>query len=134
MKRLSPLQQSLRAALGLVVIVLQVLGALHFTLVRHGYSAALGGVVHVHASARAEQKPRSKLTPLRTLAVVADSAVCDSELCPEGNVPQSPAPHIQLLATGWIAFGSVRLLSEQATHPSESRRVFLSAPKTSPPV
>ncbi|HYQ01287.1 MAG TPA: hypothetical protein VER96_21595 [Polyangiaceae bacterium] len=133
MKRLTPLQQSLRALLGLVVIVLQVLGALHFTLVQHGYSAALGGVVHVHAAARAEQKLPNRVAP-RTATLVADLPACSAELCPEGNAPQSSAPQFELLATGFVAFGEARLLSERAASSGKSLRVFLSAPKTSPPV
>jgi len=134
MKRLSPLQQSLRAIVGLAVIVLQVVGALHFTLVRHGYSSVLGGVVHVHASARAEQKARVKLSAPKAVALVADVTDCAAELCPEGNAPPAFAPHIEPLATGWVAFGEVRLLNERSASTSDSRRVFLSAPKTSPPV
>jgi len=134
MKRLSPLQPSLRAVLGLAVIVLQVIGALHFTLVRHGYSSALGGVVHVHASARAEQKPRVKLPAPTTTALVPDAPGCAGELCPDGNAPHAFAPPIEQLATGWVAFGEARLLSEREASTSASRRVFLSAPKTSPPV
>jgi len=131
MKRSTPLQQSLRALLGLVVIVLQVLGALHFTLVRHGYSATLGGVVHVHA-ARAEQKLPNRVAP-RIATLVANLPACSAELCPEGNAPQSSAPQFELLATGFVAFGEARLLSERAASSSKSLRVFSSAPKTSPP-
>ena len=134
MKRPTPHQHSLRAVLGLVVIVLQVLGALHFTLVRHGYSAALGGVVHVHAFARAEAKPPANVTSPRTTALVADSPACGTELCPDGNAPPGFAPRFQLLAGGSVAFGDARLLSERAARSSEALRVFLSAPKTSPPV
>jgi len=133
MKRFSQAVPSLRAVLGLVVIALQVLGALHFSLVRHGYSAALGGVVHVHASARAEQSPPKSAA--RRAAVLANEAPsCGSELCPVGNAQASPAARIELLVSGAIAFGEARLLSERAASKSESLRVFLSAPKTSPPV
>lgn len=134
MKRLSPDQPSLRALLALVVIALQVIGALHFTLVRHGYSAALGGVVHVHASARAEQRSRAKAVAARTTAVTSDVPACAAELCPDANAPHDPAQRIESLFTGLIAFGGARLLSESAGASSESLRVILSAPKTSPPV
>ena len=134
MKRCSPIPRPLQAALGLLVIVLQVLSALHFTLVRHGYSAALGGVVHVHASTRAAQKSAPKLASPRTAALVADTPACSAELCPDGNAPQGAAPHFELLAAGSVGFGAARLLSERAACSNESRRVFLSAPKTSPPV
>jgi|SRR6185369_2670373 len=134
MKRCSPIPRPLQAALGLLVIVLQVLSALHFTLVRHGFSAALGGVVHVHASTRAAQKSLPRIAPPRSAALVSDTPACSAELCPDGNAPQSAAPHFELLAAGSAAFGEARLLSECAACTSESRRVFLSAPKTSPPV
>jgi hypothetical protein len=133
MKRWLPDYRSLRACLGLLVVVLQVVSAFHFTLVRHGYSAALGGVVHVHASARAEQSPRPKVAPPPATALSADLPSCGAELCPVGNAPVSPAPQIELLLAGSVAFGEARLLSERATRSSESLPVFLSAPKTSPP-
>jgi hypothetical protein len=126
--------KSLRALLGLLVIALQVVGALHFTLVRHGYSAALGGVVHVHALSRAEQGPRAKVAEPRTTALSAGVPACAAERCPVGDAPHGSAPRIELLAAGVIAFGEARLLSERAACASEARRVFLSAPKTSPPV
>jgi len=134
MKRFLPDYVSVRALFGLAVILLQVVSALHFTLVRHGYSAALGGVVHVHASARADQRPRAKVAAPHTTALSADSPSCAAELCPVGNAPHGSAPRIELLAAGAIAFGEVRLLSERAASSSQSRRVFPSAPKTSPPV
>ena len=134
MKRFLPDYQSLRAWLGLVVIALQVLGALHFTIVRHGYSSALGGVVHVHGSARAEQKPRSHAVNSPVTAVTSDVPACAAERCPHANAPHGFAPHIGLAAAGMIAFGEVRLLSERGARASESSRVFPSAPKTSPPV
>ncbi|HEX2671286.1 MAG TPA: hypothetical protein VHM25_10470 [Polyangiaceae bacterium] len=134
MKRCSPIPRSLQAALGLAVIVLQVLSALHFTLVRHGYSAALGGVVHVHESARSAQKSAPKAALPRTAALVAHTPACSTELCPDANAPAGAAPHFELLLAGSAAFGAVRLPSERAACTSESRRVFLSAPKTSPPV
>jgi hypothetical protein len=135
MKRFLPGYQSLRALLGLAVIVLQVVAALHFTLVRHGYSAALGGVVHVHASARAEQRRQANVAaPLTSTAVSSDAPSCAAELCPDANAPRGSAPHFELLAAGVVAFGETYLLSERGSSSSESPRVFLSAPKTSPPV
>ena len=133
MKRFLPDYESLRALLGLAVIVLQVLGALHFTLVRHGYSAALGGVVHVHALSRAEPSSQAKRVAPRTTALTADVPSCGAELCPVGTAPHDAAPRIELLAAGVITFGEARLLCKRAACSSESQRVFLSAPKTSPP-
>ncbi len=133
MKRFLP-DRSVRALLGLAVIVLQVVAALHFTLVRHGYSAALGGVVHVHALSRGTPTPQAKDAAPRTTTLTADAPSCGAELCPVGNAPHGGAARLEPLATGVIAFGEARLLTERAKRSSASLRVFSSAPKTSPPV
>ena len=134
MTRSLPGYDSVRALLGLALIVLQVLAALHFTLVRHGYSAALGGVVHVHALSRAEQKPPTKRAASPASTLTTDSPICGAELCPVGNAQHGWAPRFELLAAGAITYGEARLLCKRAACSSESQRVFLSAPKTSPPV
>ena len=133
MKRFSPDYKSLQALLGLVVIVLQVVGALHFSLVRHGYSAASGGIVHVHASSRAERAPSSKLAGSRAMTLAAEAPSCGTEPCQVANAPHGSAPRVELLAAGMVAFGEAKLLCERSACSSESRRVFSSAPKTSPP-
>ncbi|HET7545226.1 MAG TPA: hypothetical protein VFK05_35415 [Polyangiaceae bacterium] len=133
MKRLSPQRHSLRAWLGLVVMVLQVLGALHFSLVRHGYSATLGGVVHLHGAARAD-KPQPKASTPRAAALSTDAPACGAELCPVGNAPAGSATPTEPLVVGAVAFGEARLLRERSASTNNLRRVFLSAPKTSPPV
>ncbi|HKO47483.1 MAG TPA: hypothetical protein VJV79_07160 [Polyangiaceae bacterium] len=134
MKRLLPDYRSLRALFGLAVIALQLLGALHFTLVRHGYSAAMGGVVHVHAFSRGEHRLQAKRVAAGTTTLTADTPSCSAELCPVGNAPHGSAPRFEPRATGVIAFGEARLLCKRAACSSASQRVFLSAPKTSPPV
>ncbi len=134
MKRFVPNCKSVPALLGLALIALQVVGALHFSLVRHGFSAALGGVVHVHACTRAQQVQRAKGAAPRTTALTAETPSCTAELCPDANAAHGSAPRIELLAAGVIAFGEVQLLSERAACSNESLRLFLSAPKTSPPV
>ena len=134
MKRFLPGFKSRRALFGLIVIALQIVGALHFTLVRHGYSAALGGVVHVHALSRAEPKPRSTVPASHETALTSDVPACGAEQCPIGNAPHGFAPRIEPLPAGTIAFGEARLLCKRAARSRESLRVFPSAPKTSPPV
>jgi hypothetical protein len=132
----SPALQLLRAFVAFVVTGLQVLGALHFSLVSHGYSAALGGVVHVHASslARAEAKsaprPRSSAPP----SAISGTPACSADLCSAANAPQSVAPHFEAPDAGTVPFGDVRLLNELRVSPRALRRVLLGAPKTSPPV
>ena len=116
------------------MIVLHVVGALHFTLVRHGYSAALGGVVHVHALARAEQKVQAKRASPQSTTLTADTPACGAEVCPVANAPHGSAPRIELLAAGTTDFGEARLLCKRAACSTQSQRVLRSAPKTSPPV
>ena len=121
---------SVRACVAWFVTLLQVVGALHFALVPHGYSAALGGVVHVHSvSASAVRRVAERGPALR-----AATATCISERCPVADAPQSSPPCFDLQATGSVEFGEARLLGERAARVPESLRLFLSAPKTSPPV
>jgi len=134
MKRFLPDYKSVRALLGLAVLVLQVVAALHFSLVRHGYSATLGGIVHVHGLAQTEQRAEAKSAALRTTSLAADVPSCSAELCPVGNAQHGSAPQFELLATGVIAFGEARLLCKRRACSSAAQRVFLGAPKTSPPV
>ena len=118
----------------MLVIALQVIGALHFTLVRHGYSAALGGVVHVHALSRAELKPPALVSESHTATLTSDVPACSAEECPVGNAQHGWAPRVVPSPSGIIAFGEARLLCKRAARSSDTGRVFRSAPKTSPPV
>ena len=120
--------------IGLLVVLLQVVGALHFALIQHGYSASLGGVVHFHASAKTEQQPAARALRAPGPALVADSLSCTTDRCPAADAPHGSLPRVELQATGYVGFGEVRLLAEGCAHSPESRRLFLSAPKTSPPV
>ena len=131
MKR-SPASSPLGACVALVVTLLHLVGALHFALVPHGYSAALGGVVHLHrASQQAPGQPQRRAPVTRTLS--ADSLSCASDRCPAADAPHGSLAQLELLAAGLVAFGDVRLLAERDAHSPTSRRMFLSAPKTSPP-
>ncbi len=130
MNRLSAFS-SVRACVAWFVTLLQVVSALHVALVPHGYSSTLGGVVHVHAAARAATAVPAPLE--RGPAVHATSATCSAERCLVADAPQSSPPRFALLAAGSAAFGDARLLSEREARTPESLRSFLSAPKTSPP-
>ncbi len=115
-----------------LVTLLQVVGALHFALVPHTFSAALGGVVHVHAEghARASEPQRGE----RGVTLVSDAASCSVDSCPVADAPAGSVLPSAAIATGWVSFGGVSLLGERATQVAIARRIFLSAPKTSPPV
>jgi hypothetical protein len=139
MNRSQHAQKPLRAFVAWLVTLLQVVGVLHFALVPHTFSAALGGVVHVHAVSSVQSAPPAEraLSPrraARSASLVADALSCTADLCPTADVPASSLLGSASVATGWVTFGDVRLLGERAARVPESQRVFLSAPKTSPPV
>jgi hypothetical protein len=141
MNRSQHAPKPLRALVAWLVTLLQVAGALHFSLVPHTFSAALGGVVHlhVHGGSSAEASPRlSDRAASRPgspgASLVADALSCTADLCPAADVPPCSLLASASLATGWVSFGEARLLGERAARSPESQRVFLSAPKTSPPV
>ncbi len=129
----TPAFESLYAFVALAVALFQLVGALHFSLVQHGYSAALGGVVHLHALGRAEVKPSARAVP-GVAAVSAEAPACGAELCSVASAPQSPALYFEAAVAGHVAFGEARLLGRALARSAEARRVILSAPKTSPPV
>jgi hypothetical protein len=140
MNRSQHAPKPLRAFVAWLVTLLQVAGALHFVLVPHAFSAALGGVVHVRAVVSAQTRTQSaeRTQPASHEAhgtsLVAAALSCTADLCPTADVPPSSLLGSASLATGWVSFGEVRLLGERAACSLEAQRVFLSAPKTSPPV
>lgn len=130
----SPLaQSSLPTFVAWLVTLLQLVGALHFALVPHGFSASLGGVVHVHGRALTQAKQAAP-TDGQAHALASDGLSCSADLCTVADTPHSAAPEFALQLAGLIAFGAVQLIAEPSASERDSRRVFLSAPKTSPPV
>jgi hypothetical protein len=127
----APVFKPLYAFVAVAVALLQLVGALHYSLVQHGYSAALGGVVHLHA--RAAAKPRARVAQAVAL-VSAEAPSCGAELCSVASAPQSPALYFEAAVAGHVSFGEARLLGRALARSAEARRVILSAPKTSPPV
>ena len=129
------LPRALPAFIAWLVTLLQVLGALHFALVPHTFSAALGGVIHVHAEARmAAGKPDTTQRAEGVAALVSDAASCTVDSCPVADAPAGSVLPSAAVATGWVSFGAPSLLGEHAAQLAVGRRIFLSAPKTSPPV
>jgi hypothetical protein len=132
-----PLPRTAGSALvALCLVLLQLVTALHFALVPHGFSAGLSGFVHVHAAERAAP---SRLAQLERRSVpapelVGGGASCASDACPLGFA----GPHSLLLSAS-----AASALPVPAGEPAPARavrcapargRVLLSAPKTSPPV
>ena len=128
----SPLR-ALPAFVAWLVTLLQVLGALHFALVPHTFSAALGGVIHVHV----EGQPRvsaAQHTAAHAAALSSEAASCSVDACPVADAPAGSVLPSAAAAMGWVSFGDVSLLGDSAAQGAVCRRIFLRAPKTSPPV
>jgi hypothetical protein len=126
------------ALIALCLVALQLVTALHFALVPHGFSAGLNGFVHVHGARSARHDARSRFTPERrasgALALVGDGASCASESCPIGFVG-----HHSVLPTENQAAAVLALVVADEHAPARRyfagrSRVLLAAPKTSPPV
>jgi hypothetical protein len=126
----------LRGLIALFIAVLQLASALHFTLVPHTFSAALGGVVHVHGSSESQLARQALAHGPRAhaQAFAADAPSCVVDLCPFADAPHNSLPCVAAVVSGAAAFGAAGLLSEAEARSPSARRVFLSAPKTSPPV
>jgi hypothetical protein len=124
----------LRALVALLIALLQLTTALHFTLVPHTFSAALGGVVHVHGKAGLRTELPAATRGGRSQALVADALSCALDVCPFADAAHGSLPCAAATVSGAVAFGAPGLLSEAAARSPRTRRVFLSAPKTSPPV
>jgi hypothetical protein len=124
------------ALVALCLVLLQLVTALHFALVPHGFSAGLSGFVHVHAAAHAAQSRFAELEHLRlpTPELVSGGASCASDSCPIGFAGH----HSVLLtasATSALLVTAAQLAPARVGHYVPARsRVLLSAPKTSPPV
>jgi hypothetical protein len=131
MNRSQHAPKPLRAFLAWLVVLLQVVGTLHFALVPHAFSATLGGIVHSHGATSVEApQHRSERAP----AVSAGMQACSAELCPAADVPPSSLLGGAALPSGWVSYGAACLLNGAVARSPESPRLFLSAPKTSPPV
>jgi hypothetical protein len=124
------------ALVALCLVALQLITALHFALVPHGFNAGLNGFVHVHA-ARAEHSAEAQLGRASRAqgapAFVAGGVSCASDSCPIGF-----AGHHSVLLGGSEASALLAVVLAPAPPPSNlllaaRKRVLLSAPKTSPP-
>jgi hypothetical protein len=123
----------LRALVAFAVTLLQLASALHFTLVPHSFSAALGGVVHVHGASQSRTEPRLGHNQ-RSQAFVSDALSCAVDVCPFADAPHGSLPFAPSAVSGTATFGAATLLTETEPQHGAAWRVFLTAPKTSPPV
>ncbi|HEY4103473.1 MAG TPA: hypothetical protein VGM44_06260 [Polyangiaceae bacterium] len=123
-----------RALVGFLLVFLQLASALHFTLVRHTFSAALGGVVHVHGETRREPAQRVSIQRSHARELTNASASCLIDICPYADAAHGSLPETASRLSGVAHFGEPRLLGAAEAESPRSRRMLQSAPKTSPPV
>jgi hypothetical protein len=116
------------------LVLLQLVTALHFALVPHGFSAGLDGFVHVHAALGEQRGSANARAASQQPSLVADAASCAPESCPIGFA----GPHSVLQATpqasGLLGLGALALAAPQERLAVPRRRALLNAPKTSPPL
>jgi len=127
----------LASVVALCLVLLQLVNALHFTLVPHGFGAGLRGLVHLHRTLagpreHALKSAATQQAPNRP-TLVSGIATCAPEACPLGfsGPPSTPVPPSQLSALIWLPAVS-ELVSCTRTVLDRSR-ALLNAPKTSPP-
>jgi len=130
--------RSFESVVALCVVLLQLLGSLHFALIPHGFGAGLGGLVHLRstlagAPERALAGNATRPAPDRP-ALVSRSASCEPEACPLGFAGQLSRPVFasELSQLIWLPAPS-RQRPGQGIVASRTRSL-LSAPKTSPPL
>jgi len=128
----------LASVVALCLVLLQLVGALHFAVVPHGFNAGFSGLVHLHRALAAEpsrsrDSAATQRTPNRP-SLVAGSAACTPDECPLGfaghaSLPVSPS---QLWSLIWLPRASELVARDCVV--SDRARALLSAPKTSPPL
>jgi hypothetical protein len=124
------------ALIALCLVALQLVTALHFALIPHGFSAGLSGFVHVHrarSGAAAAPEFGHEQRASKTLELVSDDASCVTESCPIGFAGHHSTLVESSPATGRIALSITPERAPDAPYFVEPSRVLLSAPKTSPP-
>jgi len=125
-------RQSSRALPGLValgLVLLQLITALHFALIPHGFNAGLSGFEHVHGRLVSGVSENAPDRP----AFVTGARTSAPDACPIGfsgpvSVLLAPAAAIQRLA---LPVSQASLAG--ATVATRRAQLLLTAPKTSPP-
>jgi hypothetical protein len=128
----------LASLVALCLVLLQLVNALHFTLVPHGFGAGLGGLVHLHRAVAGQSEHAltsgaTQQTPDRP-ALVSGVASCAPEACPLGftGPPSAPVSPSQLCALIWLPTSSDYEARDRVV--LDRSRALLCAPKTSPPL
>ncbi len=141
--RRAPLSQRLppvRYAASLVatcLVLLQLVTALHFALIPHGFSAGLNGFVHVHEAlsegGRSAVAARRLQSSPQGASWVSGSASCAPESCPIGFAGAHSVLFASCAASALLELGTAVQAAPSAGVALARSRVLLSAPKTSPP-
>jgi hypothetical protein len=134
----SPAAYRRSALVALCLVALQLVTALHFALIPHGFGAGLNGFVHVHgqisgdatASVSAE---RRELARTDAPAFERDSGSCASDTCPIGFAGHSSVLLASSEATSLLALPVIAQPSVAHVDSSARESVLRLAPKTSPP-
>jgi hypothetical protein len=136
-KRVVQSVRLLASVVALCLVLLQLVNALHFALVPHGFGAGLRSFVHQHRALVAPREDAlnsaaTQQTPDRP-TLVAGVAASAPEACPVGfsGPPSTPVPPSQLCSLIWLP--SVREHVSRNLVVGDRSRSLLSAPKTSPP-
>jgi hypothetical protein len=125
------------SAAALCLVLLQLVSALHFSLVPHRFGSGLRGLVHFHRAQAAEpgvaRASRATQPARNRQALVSDIAACAPDACPLGftGALSRPVPSSQLSSLIWLP--AAREHSSRKRINSDRARALLSAPKTSPP-
>jgi hypothetical protein len=127
----------LASVVALCLVLLQLVTALHFTLIPHGFGAGLGGLVHLHRALAGQREHAAKSgasqqTPHRH-TLVSGIAACAPEACPLGfsGPASTPVRPSQLCSLIWLP--AAREQGSRNLVVFDRDRALLSAPKTSPP-
>jgi hypothetical protein len=114
-------------ALGLVL--LQLVTALHFALIPHGFKAGSSGFEHVHRVLVGRVTERAPDRP----SLVTGAPTCAPDACPIGFSGPVSAPLAQAAVTARIALPVVTTRVASAPSARCRAQLLLAAPKTSPP-
>lgn len=128
--------RSFQGVVALCVVLLQLLGSLHFALIPHGLGAGLGGLVHLRGklAAEPERALASNATPSpERPALVSRGASCEPEACPLGFSGQLSRPVFASTLSQLIWLPAPNGQRASAAAVVTRTRTLLSAPKTSPP-
>jgi hypothetical protein len=119
------------------LVLLQLVTALHFALVPHGFSAGLNGFVHVHVHAALGQTHASALEAPPPASgrpsLVSGAPSCAPESCPIGFAGAHSALLAAPQASGLVALALATRALPLARFAIPRSRALVNAPKTSPP-